>query len=194
MATPDRSLFACLVLMLLWSCGSGSSPDKQMEGAMEEELGPLDTAPLMEPERHDTDVVSTYIRVGNSHHPLTFSSISLNNGAVINTDSSGRKRVFHDRVWKIRFEFGGRVLDTLLTKESFSGVLPDSILQRSVFLYCEDCGVRSNTLYFQALIGAPLMQDSRFVRFNMFFRGPERGTIYGMMVDPNGRYCRAGLQ
>lgn len=159
-----------------------------------EELGPSGMTPLMEPERHDTDVVSNVIRVGNGDHPLIFSKISLNNGAVTNTDPSGRKRVFHDRAWRIRFEFGGHVLDTLLTKESFSGVLPDSILQRSVFLYCEDCGVRSNTLYFQALIGAPLMHDSRFVRFNMFFRGSDRGTIYGMMVDPNGRYCRAGLQ
>jgi hypothetical protein len=149
----------------------------------------------------DTQTVSTLLRVGNNEYTLSLSCFSLNDSAVVNVtppsaigEQAGRHRVFHNKAWRIHFDYEGYVLDTILTKQAFESVLPDSVIHRSVLLYCENCSVRSNTLYFQALIGSPLMNDSRFVRFNVYFRGPKRGAIYGLIVDPNGRYCRRGLQ
>ncbi len=187
------------VLVLASAC-SRSKPGGASDGAIldstgigTDQAGEVPLEPRYEPVSNDTTTVTTELRVGNGKYPLSISRILLNDSAVSNItpfsavdEEAGRKRVFHNRACRIRFEYDGYRLDTIITKELFTGVLADTTLEKSVLLNCEDCLVRSNTLYFQALVGNPLMNDAQFVRFNIFCRGPKRRVIYGFIVDTQG--------
>lgn len=157
--------------------------------------GEIPLEPRYEPVSYDTSTVTTELRIGNREYPLSISRIVLNDSSVSNitpetavNGEAGRKRVFHNRACRIRFQYEGYELDTIITKEQFAGALPNATLESTVLLYCEDCFVRSNTIHLQALVGSPLARNSSYVRFGIFFRGPQRGIIYGYIADSTS--CR----
>ncbi len=61
--------------------------------------------------------------------------------------------------------------------------LNDDFLKSAVIKTIEFDFVRSNTLYFNAILENPLEAKEIFGRFNLFYRTKKKGLIYGWITD-----------
>ena len=127
----------------------------------------------------DTITVEQKVRIENEFYDLTIKSYSLNDSSISRiNDYDKSKAIYHDYETEILLTLeSDTVLQSTLTKETFSDSLSGDFYKYAVLHNIEYSSIRTNRLYFKAFLNVPDTDWGTRPKFAIFFRTSKKGQI-----------------
>jgi hypothetical protein len=164
-ALRDVMVVTCALTVV--GCGDQSGPDGPVK--VDVDTGGSWPIPAIEANvatrAADTIRTERVLSLSNERHVLSITGLG----------QGGSK---FDRAFRIQLtNKQGMVIDTLLTKNSFSDSLDADLLERAgLYALDFDC-VRSQSLYFDVSIGVDETDHVQFIDFFLTYAGPKKGRL-----------------
>lgn len=142
----------------------------------------LDTVVIYWQTEYDTVAKNKKINIGNDIYELDLKSFSLNDSSRVRWNDLNRptiyKDVYHEYVTDLVLKKDDSVLLTKrINKESFKDSLYGDFYKHSVLRVIEYESIRSNRIYFRAILDVPDTDWMLENDFSIFFRTNKKGQV-----------------